>query len=327
MNLHHAHFLAPGPQVVHHLLGGLAGGTHHHNDPLRVRRTVVVENVVIPAGNPVDALHVALHNAGNGVVGGVVGLLTLEIDVGSLYRGAVQGMLRVHGDPVIGLQSVLVYQSRNGIQVDHLDLLNLVGCPEPVKEVDEGHPGLHRGQMGHGGQVHNLLDAGGGHHGHTGGAAAHHVLVVAEDVVGMLGDRPGRHMEHGGHPVAGHDVHIGNHQQQALGRGEGGGHGAGLRRAVEGAGGAALGLHLHQAHALAEHVLAAGGGPLVHLLAHGRGGRDGKNSRHIREMIGNVGTGLVAVHGFHDNFVRHCISSLYSPARSALRAGRIHITS
>ena len=47
-----------------------------------------------------------------------------------------------------------------------------------------------------------------------------------------------------GQLLAGDLVHVGDHQQQALGGGVGGGQGAGGQRAVHRAGGAGLGLHL-----------------------------------------------------------------------------------
>ena len=75
-------------------------------------------------------------------------------------------------------------------------------------KAQEGHAGLDGGQMGHGNQIHNLLHAGSGHHGNAGGAAGHHILMIAEDVVGLLCHGPGRHMEHGGHPMTGHDMYI-----------------------------------------------------------------------------------------------------------------------
>ena len=83
----------------------------------------------------------------------------------------------------------------------------------------------------------------------------------------------------------------------------------GLRHAVEGAGSARLGLHLHQPHRLAEHILLTGGRPLIHLLAHGRGGGDGVDTGYIGEMVGNGGTGLVTVHSFHDFLIGHYIAS------------------
>ena len=64
-------------------------------------------------------------------------------------------------------------------------------------------------------------------------------------------------------------AHVGDHQQQALGGRVGGGQGAGLEGAVDHCGGAALGLHLHHLHRLAEEVLLSVGGPLVHVFRHG----------------------------------------------------------
>ena len=50
-------------------------------------------------------------------------------------------------------------------------------------------------------------------------------------------------------------VHIGDHQQQALGSGVGGGQGASGQRAVHGTGGTSFRLHLNQLYGLAEDVL------------------------------------------------------------------------
>ena len=211
MDLEQSHLLPLGAQVVHHLFGGLAGGAHHDHDPLRVLRAVVVEDMVVSSCDPVDALHVLLHHGGDGVIGAVVGLLGLVVHIRALHGGALEGVLRVHGDPVVGLQGLPVHEARHGVQIDYLDLLDLVGGSEAVEEVEEGNPALDGGQMGHGGQVHDLLDAGGGHHCDAGGAAAHDILVVAEDVVGVLGHGAGGHVEYGRHPVAGHDVQIGDH--------------------------------------------------------------------------------------------------------------------
>ena len=309
MDLHQAHLLALGTQIVHHLTGTLAGGAHHHHDTVGILGAVVIENVVVPAGDLVDALHIPLYHSGDAVIGAVVGLLRLVVDVGALHGGTHHRVLRVHGDGVIVLQRLTVQQLLHLVQIDDLDLLDLVAGAEAVVEVDEGYTGLDGGQVGHGSQIHDLLHAAGGHHSDAGGTAAHDILMVTEDVVGVLGHGTGRHVEHGGHPVTGHDVQVGDHQQQTLRGGEGGGQRTGLRHAVEGAGSARLGLHLHQPHRLAEHILLTGGRPLIHLLAHGRGGSDGVDTGYIGEMVGNSGTGLVTVHGFHDFLIGHYIAS------------------
>ena len=74
VNLKHAHLLAPGVQEIHHLFGGLAGGTHQDNDPVGVPGAVVIKDMIVPAGDPVDSLHIALHQSGDGVICAVVGL-------------------------------------------------------------------------------------------------------------------------------------------------------------------------------------------------------------------------------------------------------------
>ena len=44
----------------------------------------------------------------------------------------------------------------------------------------------------------------------------HDVRVVVEDGQGMFGDGSGRHVENSGHQFSGQQVHVGDHQQQAL---------------------------------------------------------------------------------------------------------------
>ena len=84
----------------------------------------------------------------------------------------------------------------------------------------------------------------------AGRAGGHHVAVVAENRERLRGQRPGRDVEHRGGQFARDLVHVGDHQQQALRCGEGGGERTGLQRAVQRAGRAAFALHLdHGWHA------------------------------------------------------------------------------
>ena len=107
-------------------------------------------------------------------------------------------------------------------------------------------------------------------------------------------------MEDRGRQFAGDLIHVGDHQQQALGRGEGGGQSAGGQRAVHGTGGAGFGLHLRDADRLAEEVLAVMCGPLVRDFRHGGGRRDGVDGCHIAERIRNVADSSIAVNGQFD---------------------------
>ncbi|MPM60817.1 hypothetical protein SDC9_107671 [bioreactor metagenome] len=240
VNLQQADLLALSGEIVHNLLGALAGRAHHHDNPLGIGSAVVIKNMVIPAGNLIDPPHIALHHGGNRVVRAVVSLLGLVVHIRTLHRGALNGVIGIHGDLMKCLQSILVHQSGHFVQINHFDLLNLVAGAETVVKVDKGNTGLDGGQMGDGRQIHDLLHTGGRHHGHTGGAAAHHILVVTEDVIGVLGHGTSRHMKHSGHQMTSHDVQVGNHQQQSLRGSKGCSQGTRLGHAVQCAGSAAL---------------------------------------------------------------------------------------
>ena len=123
--------------------------------------------------------------------------------------------------------------------------------------------------------------------------------MIAEDVQSMGGQGPSGHVDDAGQQLASHLVHIGDHQQQALRSGVGGGEGTSRQRAVHSAGSASLGLHLSNPDLSAEQVLAARSGILVGFIRHHGRRRDGVDSSNVGERIRNVGSGAVAIHGFH----------------------------
>ena len=187
----------------------------------------------------------------------------LEEDVAVLMRAAHLGIL--------GVQRILA-ELLHGLHVAHflqvgviplLDLLILVRSTEAVEEVQEGNMALDGAQMGHRGQVHDFLHRALSQHGKTSLAAGHNVAVIAEDVQGLGGDGTGRHVEHAGQLLGCDLVHIGDHQQQALRCGEGGGDGTCTQGAVDSASGAGLRLHLDDLDLIAENILLACCRPLV----------------------------------------------------------------
>ena len=112
-------------------------------------------------------------------------------------------------------------------------------------------------------------------------------------------------VEDGGQHFTGNLVHVGNHQEEALGGGEGAGEGTALEGAVYGAGGTGLALHLRHFNGLAPEVLLPMGGPLVDVLGH-RGGRgDGVDGGMLAEQISNVRRCIVTIAGDEFLFVCH----------------------
>ena len=226
----------------------------------------------------------------------------LEEDIAILMAAAHVGML--------GIQSVLT-ELLHGVHVAHIlqilviphgDLLDLVAGAEAVEEVDEGNLALQSGQMGHGRQIHDLLDVALAQHGKAGLAAGHHVGVVAEDVQRLGGHGTGGDMEHGGQLLGCDLVHVGDHQQQALGSGIGGGQSAGAQRTVNRAGSAGLRLHFHHLDLGAEDVLQPVGGPLVHKVGHGGRRGDGIDGGNLGERVGHVRRSVVTIHGLHFSY-------------------------
>ena len=104
-------------------------------------------------------------------------------------------------------------------------------------------------------------------------------------------------MEHGGQLLCRDLVHIGDHEQQALGGGIGAGESARAQGAVDCAGGAGLGLHLDHLDLGAEDVLQTVGGPLVNQVGHGAGRGDRVDRRNLGKRIGDMRRRVVAVHG------------------------------
>jgi hypothetical protein len=139
--------------------------------------------------------------------------------------------------------------------------------------------------MGNRGQVHDFLHAALDQHCEAGLAACHNVAVITEDVQGLGSNGTCRNIEHAGQLLSSDLVHVGDHQQQALRSGEGGGNSTCTQRAVHSAGSAGLRLHLDDLDLVAEDVLLASCGPLVHRVSHRRRRGNGVDGSHVRVGI------------------------------------------
>ena len=118
----------------------------------------------------------------------------------------------------------------------------------------------------------------------------------------MVSQRTGAHVEDAGQQLAGDLVHVRDHQQQALRRGERRGERAGLQRAVHGTGSAGFGLHLSDADRLTKKILAIVRSPVVRDFRH-RGRRGDRVDRcHFAERISDVADSGIAVNG---HFLSH----------------------
>ena len=198
---------------------------------------------------------------------------------------------RVNGIPVEHIRQILI--------IPCLDLLNLVRGAEAVEEVEERHTTLDGGEMRHCAEVHTFLRIVGAEHGVAGLTAGINVGMIAEDGERVERQRTGGNMDNAGKQLTGHLVHVGDHQEQTLGSGVGGGKRTCRKGAVHSAGRAAFGLHFSDLHFSAEEVLSACRGILVGFIRHYGRRRDGVNGSNVGKRVGYVSHGVVAVHGFH----------------------------
>ena len=150
-----------------------------------------------------------------------------------------------------------------------------MGGSETVEEVEEGHAAVESRGVGDERHVVRLLRAVGAQHRKTGLAAGHHVGLIAENRKPVASDGARGNMHHKAHELAGNLVHVGNHQQKALGRRESRHKRARLQRAVHGARNAAFALQLAYGRGRAPDILFAFYRPLLTVFRHGRRRCDG----------------------------------------------------
>ena len=303
-NLEGPDLLASIREVLDRLSRGLGAGAHEHDDPLGLRMTDIVEELVAPAGAGREALHLLDDDLRASEVEGVAGFASLEEGVGILGGAADRRMVRAEGALAVVGDRVFGDESREVLVAQHLDPAHLVRSPEAVEEVQEGDPRPQGGSLGDAGQIVGLLHRVRGQHGEAALAAGHHVGVIPEDRERVGGQAPGRHVDDQGIQLPGDLVHRRDLQEQPLGGGEGRAQRARLQRAVDRADGAALGLHLDHVGDQPPDVGALLRGPRIRELAHCGGWGDRIYGDDLVRSVRHRGSRFVSVEG-RPNLVGH----------------------
>ena len=300
MHLHHANLLTLLCQVIHDLLHRLTDGAHGDDNPLGIRCAVIIEELVVSAGQGIDGIHLCLNNIRQSVVGRVAGLSALEEGVRILQCGADGRVLGVEGMILKAFDHIPIHNLCQIVIVQHINLLNLMAGAEPIKEMHKRDRPFDGAEMCHRAEVHAFLHTGGGQLRKTGLPACHSVGMVTEDRDGMGCKGSCRNMHDARQHRPCNTVHGGNHQHQALGSRVGGGERSCLQRTVHGTASAGFTLQLHQLNRLAEQILFAVGSPTVHMVGHGARGRYGIDCGNFGKGIACVRRCLIAVHCFFD---------------------------
>ena len=285
-------------------MGGVGARTHHDDHALGIGCAGVVEQVIGTAYDLGKLGHDRLDFIRAGVVIRIAGFARLKEDVGVLRAAPQHRMIRRKRALAVLEDTIHIDEGAHVVFGEHFDFVDFMRSAEAVKKMQEGDAGFERGGMGDERQVHRLLHGVRREQSEPGGSAVHHVGVVAENRESVGGDRARADMKYRCRQFAGDLVHVRDHQQQALGRGEGRGQGSGLERAVNRSGGAAFALHFNHMGDGAPDVGHIFRHPLIGPFAHVGRRCDGINGDDLVEAVGDTGDGFVAVHGlkltFHD---------------------------
>jgi len=267
-HLHQAHALAQPVQIPDRFIDHVATGCHGDNHPIRLRIAHVIKEIVGPPYHFSHPFHLLLHNVGDAGVVRIGALPVLKKDIRVLGRPPHLRILGVHAPGLEFLDGIPVHQGGHVFVIDHFDLLDFIGGPEPVEKMDKREAGPNTGQVGHQGQVHDLLGGGRSQKRKPGLANGVDVRVVPEDGEGVARHRAGGDMEHAGHDLAGDLVHIGNHQQEPLRGRKRSGQGPRGQGPVHRTRGPRLRLQLHDFQRLIEDIFSPLCRPLVGVFPH-----------------------------------------------------------
>ena len=118
---------------------------------------VVVEELIVGAELGVDLAHILFHDGGQRVIVLVARLTMLEEDIAVFMAAAHGGVLGVQRMLAERFDSVHIAHFLQVVIIPDFDLLDLMGGTEAVKEVDERHTALNRGQVRNSAQIHDFL--------------------------------------------------------------------------------------------------------------------------------------------------------------------------
>ena len=249
-----------------------------------------------PAGALAEPGHQVLDHIRNPRVERVDRFPGLEIDVGVLGGAADEWPLGGQRPSAMCPDQFLGHQCPQVVVGERLDGVDFVGGSESVEEVHERYPGRKRGRLRDERQVVGLLHRGRPEQREPRLPHRHHVGMVAEDRQSLRCNRSGRHVDDSRGQFTGDLVHVRDHQQQALRRGEGRGQRAALQGAVQSARRSTLALHFDHRRDGAPHIGPLRAGPFVGQLGHRRRRRDRVDAAHLVEPVGDRDGSLVAVH-------------------------------
>ncbi|OQB33669.1 MAG: hypothetical protein BWY09_02749 [Candidatus Hydrogenedentes bacterium ADurb.Bin179] len=178
--------------------------------------------MIFAADDSGELVHDFLHDFRTGIVIRIACLAGGEENVRILGGTPDNRAVGGHGALAVGKYQFIVYHRTDIFREQHLYAVYFVGRAEPVKEVHKRNARLQRRRMGDERHVMGFLNGVGTQHAKSRAARRHDVAMVAKNREGMCRHRARGNVKHRRRQFPGNFEHVGQHQQQALGRGKGG---------------------------------------------------------------------------------------------------------
>ena len=124
-------------QVINGLFDGIACGSHCNDNFFSILCSVVVEQLIVGADLCINLVHVFLNDSRHSIVIRIAGLSCLEEDIRILCGTSLAWMIWIQCMISEFIDRIHIYQVFQIFVIPCLDLLNLVGSTESIKEVDK----------------------------------------------------------------------------------------------------------------------------------------------------------------------------------------------
>ena len=131
------YFFAAFREIGYGFFDRFCGGSHGNDDLFCIRRTDVIKKFVLPADFRRKLIHVFLHDSRSDIIKFVHCFSALEINVRILGSYFDLGLFRIHGALTEFSHILHLQQFSHELVRNYFHLLNLIGCPESVKEMEE----------------------------------------------------------------------------------------------------------------------------------------------------------------------------------------------
>ena len=163
-----------------------------------IRCAVVIEELIVSAGDFVDFLHIAFHDFRKTGIKRICRFSILEKYVWILYGGTLYRMFWIQCIFAEFFQRILIQQFGDILIIHYFNFLQLVRGTESVKEMDKRYAAFDGGQMRHAAQIHYFLYRSRGEHSGTDLTTSHHIRMISKNGKCMGADGSGADMEYTG---------------------------------------------------------------------------------------------------------------------------------